>query len=303
MHSSSFTSPVSRRGFVRSIGIAGAALAAAPLLRAGLNRAGARGGRSLVVIHLAGGHDARSTFVPCDDDAYYRARPTLALRRRDVLQLDESVWLNRAAADLAPIYERGEFALVPNVGFAPASLSHYRATQIWLSGSAPEEVRASSWTERCGLPPVDAGGDFEAALAQIAERIAKSGTGEIFRVRLEGFDTHFEQRAAHDAAIATFARGLARLQRRLAQRGVGEQVITVAFSEFGRALAENEFGGTHHGERGQCYLIGPAVRGGLPRAATKVDHRRVIATAIEGWLGLPAAPVLGGTVEPLRVLI
>lgn len=303
MHSSDSTGRVSRRGFVRALGVAGAALAAAPLLRAGFGRAGACGSRSLVVIHLAGGHDALNTFVPCDDEAYYRARPTLALRRRNVLQLDESVWLNRAAADLAPLYERGEFAIVPNVGFTPASPSHYRATQIWLTGSMPEEVEPSRWTERCGLPVVDAGAGFEAALAQIAERIGTSEVGEIFQVRLEGFDTHFDQRAAHDAAIAIFARGLARFQRRLAQRGLDEQVLTVAFSEFGRALEENEFGGTHHGERSQCYFIGPAVRGGMQRTAADVDHRRVIATAVEGWLGVPATPVLGGTAEPLRVLI
>lgn len=289
---------------MRTLGVAGAALAAAPLLKARLGGGGAREERSLVVIHLAGGHDGLSTFVPCDDEAYYRARPTLALRRNEVLRVGESVWLNRAAADLAPLWERGELAVLPRVGFAPASLSHYRATQVWLTGSAPEEVVNPRWTGRCGRPVVDLPGEFERALAQIAERIAGGGAGGIFHVRLEGFDTHFDQRLAHDAALAKFARGVAQFQRQLARRGVADRVLTLAFSEFGRALEENEFGGTHHGACGHCYFVGEAVRGGVRHEATAmIEHRRVIATAAEGWLGAPTSFVLGEPTPSLPVLI
>lgn len=304
MHSSdsATATSVSRRAFVRTLGVAGAAFAASPLLWAKLGRE-PHEARSLVVIHLAGGHDGLSTFVPCDDENYYRARPTLALRGSEVLRLGESAWLNRAAADLAPLWEGGELAVLPNVGFAPASVSHYRATQVWLSGSAPEEVVNTRWTERCGRPVVDVTGDFADALMRIAERVADSETGEIFHVRLEGFDTHFEQRAAHDAAVATFARGVAQFQRRLARRGAANRVLTLAFSEFGRAREENEFGGTHHAESGQCYFIGAGVRGSTRLdASPKIEHRRVIATAVESWLGASASLVLGADVSSLPVL-
>lgn len=303
MHSSDPATSVSRRAFVRTLGVAGAAFAASPLLRATLGR-DTHGERSLVVIHLAGGHDGLSTFVPCDDDDYYRARPTLALRRHETLRLSEAVWLNRAAGDLAPLWERGELVVLPRVGFAPASLSHYRATQVWLSGSAPEEVVNTRWTERSGRPVIDQPGDFEHALAQIVEHIAEGEVGEIFHVRLDGFDTHFDQRAAHDAALATFARGVAQFQRQLVRRGAAQRVLTLAFSEFGRALEENEFGGTHHGESGQCYFIGAGVRGGRRHESVALtENRRVIATAAESWLGAPASLVLGADVPSLPVLM
>jgi uncharacterized protein (DUF1501 family) len=304
MHSSDLTGSVSRRGFVRALGVAGAAWAAAPLLKARSITQSPPSERSLVVIHLAGGHDGRSVFVPCDDEAYYRARPTLALQRNELLRLGESVWLNRAGGDLAPLWERGELAVLPHVGFAPASLSHYRATQVWLSGSGPEDVVNTRWTERCGRPVVDLPGDFESALAQIAARVADGGTGAIYHVRLEGFDTHFEQRAAHDASLATFARGVAQFQQQLARKGAADRVLTLAFSEFGRALEENEFGGTHHAATGQCYFIGAGVRGGQRHESSALtEHRRVIATAAEGWLGAPASCVLGEAISPLPVLI
>lgn len=294
MHSSELRS-FSRREFVRSLGAAGAALAAAPLLKA-RTESGAHAERSLVVVHLAGGHDGLSTFVPSDDDAYQRARPTLALRPKDLLRLGETVGLNRAASELAPLYDDGELAVLPQVGFSPASASHYRATQVWESGSAGDEIALSRWSERGGHAVVDHGAEFDSALEQIAARLRARGDGAIHHLRLEGFDTHFDQRAAHAAAIATFARGMARFRRLLARSGAADRVLVLAFSEFGRALEENEFGGTHHGAVGQCYLLGPSVRGGIhsridPQATTaEISHQQVIAT-VAGWLG--AEPISG----------
>ncbi|MBX3738016.1 MAG: DUF1501 domain-containing protein [Candidatus Didemnitutus sp.] len=290
---SSDAASISRRAFVRALGLAGAAAAAAPLVNAGVFRASARGPRTLVLIHLAGGHDGWNTFVPVDSDDYHRARPTLALRRSDLLRLDETLWLNRAASDLAPLFERGEFGVVPRVGFAPLSLSHYRATQIWLGGSAPDEVVTTPWFARGDAAVTELRGDFSAALVRVGAEAAARDRSEVFFVRLEGFDTHFDQRAAHDAAVAEFACGVAQLQRTLARRGVADRVLTVAFSEFGRTLAENEFGGTDHAPLGQCYFIGKTVRGGWRdpidslAAMPAVDHRRVIATG-ENWLGWPS---------------
>ncbi len=305
---SSDAATLSRREFVRSLGVAGAALAAAPWLTAGAGAPPPQR-RSLVLIHLAGGHDGLSTFVPCDDDAYGRARPTLALRRRDVLTLGESVWLNRAAAELEPLFERGELAVIPQVGLSPSSPSHHRASQVWWSGSVPEEVVLSRWTQRCQRPCRDHPGDFEAALAAIAGHVEGAAPGAIHHVRLEGFDTHFDQRASHDRVIAAFARGVAQFQRQLSRAGAAEQVLTVAFSEFGRALEENEFGGTHHGAAGQCYFIGAGVRGGVHgridagTVEANVSHRRVIATVVEQWLGVDTASVLGAAEASLPTVL
>lgn len=302
---SSDAAPFSRRAFVRTLGLAGAAVAAAPLVNARVFRPAAREPRTLVLIQLAGGHDAWSTFVPADSEEYYRARPTLALRRPDLLRVGESHWLNRAAGDLAPLCERGELGIVPQVGLAPASLSHYRATQVWLGGSAPDEVEVTPWFARANATVTELREDFLASLARVGAEAAARDETEVFFVRFDGFDTHFDQRATHDAAIAGFARGVAQLQRALARRGVAERVLTVAFSEFGRTLAENEFAGTDHAPAGLCCFIGPGVRGGVlgrfdpTVAAPVIDHRRVIATC-ESWLGW--AEGAGATFKSLPVL-
>ena len=80
---------ISRRGFLKgaamfsSIGLAPAFLAqtaelasaqAAPI-------AGFKDGRILVVVQLGGGNDGLNTLVPWSNDAYYRGRPALGLKK------------------------------------------------------------------------------------------------------------------------------------------------------------------------------------------------------------------------------
>jgi uncharacterized protein (DUF1501 family) len=274
---------VSRRSFVRTLGLAGAAVATTPWLRGGMTRTD----RALILIHLAGGHDGLSTFVPAQDDDYYRARPTLALRREALLRVGERAWLNRAAADLAPLLADGQLAVLPAVGFDAAVPSHYRAAQLWRTGTASEEVATSPWYARAGVAARDCGTDFAAAPESLVAAVGEGA--RVVTARCEGFDTHFDQRVPYDAALASFARGLAQLQRQLVRRGLADRVLTVAYSEFGRTVHENAFGGTDHGHGGQVYFAGGSVRGGVhgelrADVAASVDPRRVIATCAH-WLG------------------
>jgi len=87
----------------------------------------------------------------------------------------------------------------------------------------------------------------------------------------------------------------------------------LCFSEFGRRVAENASdGGTDHGTAGPVFLAGSKVKAGLVGAAPRLtdldengdlkmttDFRRVYATVIEDWLGLPAKGVLRGEFERL----
>src|SRR4051794_24715054 len=54
----------------------------------------------LVVVQLAGGNDGLNTLVPHGDDLYYKARPRLAIARRDVLRLDDHVGLHPELVEL-----------------------------------------------------------------------------------------------------------------------------------------------------------------------------------------------------------
>ncbi len=100
----------------------------------------------------------------------------------------------------------------------------------------------------------------------------------------------------------------------LAGAKLADRVLVLCFSEFGRRVQENASGGTDHGAAGPVFLAGPAVKPGLlgryPSLSdlddgdlkTVVDFRRVYATILESWLGLPAGAALGGKFEPLPLL-
>ncbi len=84
------------------------------------------------------------------------------------------------------------------------------------------------------------------------------------------------------------------------------------FPEFGRRVPENVNLGTDHGAANLMFVAGKQVKGGhygaIP-SLTKLDpgdnlihttdFRRVYATMISGWLGLPdTRPLLNGDFEP-----
>jgi uncharacterized protein (DUF1501 family) len=97
----------------------------------------------------------------------------------------------------------------------------------------------------------------------------------------------------------------------LAASKLADRVVVMVFSEFGRRVEENSSMGTDHGTSGPVFLAGPRVQPGLvgnyPSLTDlqdgdlkmTVDFRRVYATVLTGWLGLPSDEALGGVFEPL----
>ncbi|MEW4570249.1 DUF1501 domain-containing protein [Tautonia sp. JC769] len=99
--------------------------------------------RVLVVVQLAGGNDALNTVVPYRDDAYYRARPNLAIPSADVLRVDDELGLHPELVELRRLLDNGNLALVQGVGYPNPDRSHFRSTEIWETASPPD----ASWTE------------------------------------------------------------------------------------------------------------------------------------------------------------
>ncbi len=151
---------------------------------------------------------------------------------------------------------------------------------------------------------------------RLVARLLKGGFGSrVFYTTQGGYDTHAAQAPAHADLLGELSGALLAFLDDLAASGLADRVLVLAFSEFGRRVAENGSAGTDHGASGPVFLAGPGVRPGLigkyPSLTdldggdlkVDVDFRRVYATLLTGWLGLPAAPALGGTFEPLPLLL
>jgi uncharacterized protein (DUF1501 family) len=102
----------------------------------------------LVVIQLAGGNDGLNTIVPFADDAYRKARPKLALDAKKVLKVTASLGFHPEMTDLKGLYDDGLLAMIQNVGYPNPNRSHFRATEIWESGSDATRMTQTGWLGR-----------------------------------------------------------------------------------------------------------------------------------------------------------
>lgn len=102
----------------------------------------------LVLVQLAGGNDGLNTVVPYADDHYYNLRPTLGLKRDQVLTLSEQQGLHPACQELHKLYHAGQLAVVQNVGYPNPNRSHFRSTEIWETAGDSNEYLETGWLGR-----------------------------------------------------------------------------------------------------------------------------------------------------------
>ncbi|GAA4405004.1 DUF1501 domain-containing protein [Nibrella viscosa] len=108
----------------------------------------ATNGSILVLVQLSGGNDGLNTVVPYQHDTYYARRPTLAIPKTQVLPITDKLGLHPALKALRELYDQGKVSLVQNVGYQNPNRSHFRSTDIWLSGSAADEYWTEGWIGR-----------------------------------------------------------------------------------------------------------------------------------------------------------
>ena len=81
----------------------------------------------LVVIFLRGGADGLTLVPPVGDDAYQRARPFLAVDRKNTINLDGYFALNKILQPLMKYYENGALAIIHGAGSEDETRSHFEA--------------------------------------------------------------------------------------------------------------------------------------------------------------------------------
>ncbi len=100
--------------------------------------------RILVIIHLKGGNDSLNTLVPISQYSTYAGlRPTLAIPdsgNRGYIPLDsglsqeQQVGLHPDMASFKSLYEDAKVGVIQNVGYDLHNLSHFKSTELWMSG-------------------------------------------------------------------------------------------------------------------------------------------------------------------------
>ena len=103
--------------------------------------------RILVAIELSGGNDGLNTVVPYSDPAYYRARPMLGIREREVLKAAGGFGFHPSMVGFERLYKDGLLAVVHGCGYDHPSLSHFSSMGFWHTG-VPNAGEPLGWLGR-----------------------------------------------------------------------------------------------------------------------------------------------------------
>ncbi len=365
----------------------------------------------LVVVQMGGGNDGLNTVIPFGDDAYYRARPRLAVPRNEVIQVTGDLGFHPKMTKFKELMDRGNLAVIHGVGYPNPSRSHFKSMEIWHTADPEGRTLRVGWIGRyfdskcpvCEQPTVglnvgptmplamrsesgqgvtletpdafqwmptldgigaseemeifkmlnapaaneagtidflrhtamnavlsservrDAvrqykGGieypntRFASSMKLIAQMIAGKLPTKVYYASLGGFDTHAGQQGVHDRLLEELSGGVEAFTRDLEAQGNADRVLVVAFSEFGRRVAENGSGGTDHGTAAPMFVFGKRVKPGFHGRQPSLtdlqdfdlkhntDFRSVYATVLDKWLGAEPAKILGADFERLTFL-
>ena len=144
-------------------------------------------------------------------------------------------------------------------------------------------------------------------IAQV--HMADLGT-RVFYCDHGSFDSHSNQVGMHDRLWKDVSEGVGSFFEDLKEQGVGDNVIMLMFSEFGRRVHDNG-SGTDHGAAGVAFMLGENIKGGeyseYPSTAPEdleqgdlvpnQDFRGLYSTILEDWMGIDANPLVGGVFE------
>jgi uncharacterized protein (DUF1501 family) len=179
---------IDRRFFLKSSGLA---LVAGGLLpNVFVKMAGAattKGKKVLVAIFQRGAVDGLNVVVPYGEQAYYAARPTIAIPRESVLDLDGFFGTHPSLASVVPYFKDKSLAFVHAAGSPDATRSHFDAQDFMESGtpgvkSTEDGFLSRALTSRKSATPLRA-----VALGPALPRILSGSSGAVAMTNIAQF--------------------------------------------------------------------------------------------------------------------
>src|SRR6188768_2024359 len=145
---------VSRRDLLR-IGASGlgfglyGGLGPVPYVLAQASRASASAtsDKILVVFEWFGGNDGLNTIVPYGDPMYYKHRPTIGIKEKDLLKLDAQFGWHKSLRGLKDLSDEGKVAIVQDVGYGQPQFSHF-SSMSFCHTAAPNSGNEYGWIGR-----------------------------------------------------------------------------------------------------------------------------------------------------------
>ncbi|MBT3938023.1 MAG: DUF1501 domain-containing protein [Candidatus Marinimicrobia bacterium] len=104
--------------------------------------------RIVVLIKLNGGNDGLNTIIPTNNDVYYEKRPNLAINPSDTIMISDEMGFHPSMSPVISLYQNEKMGIIHGVGYPDPNLSHFRSSDIWVTGSNSNEHWNTGWLGR-----------------------------------------------------------------------------------------------------------------------------------------------------------
>lgn len=107
--------------------------------------------RILVIIYLGGGNDGLNTVIPLQYYSQYNnLRSNIAIPESQVLRLNgnNEIGFQPAMTGMRDMYNEGKLSIIHSVSYPNPDLSHYRSTDILMTGVDSSKYATSGWAGR-----------------------------------------------------------------------------------------------------------------------------------------------------------
>ena len=102
----------------------------------------------LELVYLKGGNDSYNTLVPFTSERYARFRPTIAIKRDQVIRVSDTHGFHPSLAALLPMWESRELALLQGIGQQEITNQHYRDAEMQFTGASLDQYLTDGWVTR-----------------------------------------------------------------------------------------------------------------------------------------------------------
>ncbi|MFK8031647.1 MAG: DUF1501 domain-containing protein [Gammaproteobacteria bacterium] len=125
--------------------------------------------RRLILVELAGGNDGLNTVIPYSQKRYYEARPGIAIKRDELVTLDNHFGLHPNLAPLKTAWDNNDVHIALGVGYPDPNRSHFRSSDIWHTASGSDQMLKRGWladgftsnqSARFSAEGISLGGDY-----------------------------------------------------------------------------------------------------------------------------------------------
>jgi uncharacterized protein (DUF1501 family) len=134
------------------------------------------GHKRLVVIFQRGAADGLNIVVPHSEANYYALRPTIAIPKSAVIDLDGFFGLHPSMSALKPLWDAKHLALVHAAGSPDTTRSHFDAQDYMESGTPGVKTTEDGWLNRALRATADPRADQTAVQKNASFRAVALGT-------------------------------------------------------------------------------------------------------------------------------